>query len=369
MNILFYTPLNTRCRDIESQAIAFRKKGHSIFLLTQSPHALLQDNFSGYGFKTESTASSSRFAYLALIQRLLKFTWYCWRNRIDVVYAHLEPANFVAVLGQFMVKARIIICRHHMDYARLNGFDNDLSYRATYRLANDVVVVSRQAKQHMVTEEGIKEDKIHFIPLSYDFALYGSAEPETVHAIRKKYAADILLLTICRLTWLKRPEVSVQLVKKLRDAGHDAKLLILGKGELQEELETQVRLLGLTEAVFFTGYVDNVLDYMAASDFLVHPSVSESSCISVKEAGLVDLPVIVCRDVGDFNDVIEHNKNGFVVEKHDFVDSSLRLIQQYVANKEALARIGANLHAAVYDKFDIKNALPYYEKMFHQKTK
>lgn len=365
MNILFYTPLNTRSRDIESQAIEFQKKGHAIFLLTQSHQGPLHSNFASYGFNVSAAVISSKFSYVNLIMQLYNFIMHCWLNKIDVVYAHLEPANFIAVIGQFFTKARIIICRHHMDYAKLHRFDNDLSYRITYKLAKNIVVVSRQAKEYMVREEGVAQEKIHHIPLSYNFSLYRQHRDDTVSEIKSRYTADVLLLTVCRLTQFKRPEISIELIRQLKQRGINAKLLILGKGELEEKLQHLIQN-GLQENVFLTGYVENVLDYMAAADLLVHPSVSESSCISIKEAGLVRLPVIVAEGVGDFDDIIEHRKNGFRIKSSAFVDQSLDIVRLFITDKEMFKAIGTNLQRTVLDKFDIKGVAEYYEGNFHK---
>lgn len=366
MNILFYTPLNTRCRDLESQAREFERNGHSILLLTISSYHLLHQNFLSYGYKVASAESSSSFVYPRIFQRLFKFVAFCRKNSIDVVYSHLEPANFIAVLGQYFVRARIVVCRHHMDFAKLAGFDTDFSYRLTYKLAKDIIVVSKQAKEYMIKEEGIPQEKIHQINLAYDFNLYGQVNTQKVQEITQHHQADILLLTIGRLNRHKRPGLSIRLVKELTNAGLNIKLLILGEGVLLKELQNEADLLGVSDRVFFTGYVGNAMDYMAAADFLVHPSVSESSCISIKEAGLAGLPPIVCRSVGDFDEIIQDGENGFLVGRDEFVKSAVSIIQNYAKNKSRYRAMGEKLRATINERFDIQKVAPYYEKTFHQ---
>jgi len=366
VNILFYTPLDTRCRDIESQAREFERNGHSIFLLTLSPQGVLHENFQSYGYRVEATRSTSRFTYFSILRRLTRFIGFCNRNSIDVVYAHLEPANFVAVLGQYFVKARIIVCRHHSDFARLTGFDRNFSYRLTYRRAKDIIVVSKRAKEYMIKEEGIRQEKIHYIDLAYDFALYEPVNQEKANEIRHRHRAEILLLSIGRLNSFKRQVLCIHLVKQLAEKGLNIKLLILGEGELEGDLRKEATTLGVTDRVYFTGYVNNVLDYMAASDFLVHPSISESSCISVKEAGLAGLLPIVCQGVGDFDDYICHGENGFLVPRQDFVKASILIIKKNEGNSTIRKSAGEKLRRTVLDRFDIRKTAPYYETTFHK---
>lgn len=369
MNILFYTPLNTRCRDIESQASFFAAKGHKIFLLTQNVVGPLHENFSGYGYYTGADSSTSRFTSIRVIKRMMSLILFCRAEKIDLVYAHLEPCNFIAVLSQYFIKARVIICRHHVDEARLYPFGKDLSYKLTYRWAKDIIVVSEHAKRYMIREEGVPENRITHINLAYNFDLYELPNESEVSRLRAELDADVVLLTVCRLTRYKRPELSIEVLKKLLTSGLKVKLVILGRGELKESLERKIIEENLHVHCLLPGYVNNVLQFMAAADILIHPSLLESSCITVKEAGLVKLPVVVCKNIGDFNEVIEHGVNGFVVEADNFVEETTNLIINYANNRDVLLDTASRLNEAVYKLFDISKVGPTYEKLFHQSIK
>lgn len=365
MRIAFYTPLNAGSRDIESQALAFAGK-HRIFLLTQSQPGPLHDRFRAHGFFTASHTFSFGQPHLLLFFRWAAFLFFCWRHRIDIVYSHLEPSNFVAVCAQFFVPAKVVVCRHHMDYARLKGFDQSFSYGFTYRWANQIVVVSERTRQYMIAEEKIPAHKILAIPLAYDYRLFDHVNPCAVETITQTYPAVLRLLTVCRLTEPKRPEVSVRLVRELRDNGWDANLIILGEGEQRQALTDQISELGLESCVFLPGHVTNVLDFMAASHFLVHPSVSESSCISTKEAALAELPVIVCRGVGDFDDFLVHETNAFLVSTDRFVEESALILNRWFSQPHALKAIAKSLKELTLTQFNIIHTADIYEQKFHQ---
>lgn len=367
MNILFYTPLNSRCRDIESQAAAFTKNGHQIFLLTQNEQGSLHDNFKSYGYSVKPAPFSSRFTSILVLVRMFHLIRHCYQNRIDIVYAHLEPSNFIAVLSQYFVRSRVIICRHHVDEARLYPFGKDLSYKFTYRFAKEIIVVSDHAKRFMVREENVAENRIYHINLAYNFDFYPIPDSESVNALRKNLQTDVLLLSVCRLTAYKRPAFSIEVLKTLLQQGLHAKLVILGRGELHDSLMEMIESEGLSEQCLLPGYVNNVLEYMAASDFLVHPSLLESSCISVKEAGLVKLPVIVCKGIGDNDEVIKHDENGFLVDPDNFVKESTEVILTNLQKTTDLSAIGLSLNKTIMNLFDIRHTASRYEELFHQK--
>jgi glycosyltransferase involved in cell wall biosynthesis len=103
------------------------------------------------------------------------------------------------------------------------------------------------------------------------------------------------------------------------------------------------------------------MDYLGACDFLIHPSVLESSCVIVKEAGLSDRPVIVCSNVGDFDEYIVQSINGFATAKDTFVNEAMEIILSNYQNKPKLESIGRNLHAKVLELFSVDKILGQYE--------
>jgi glycosyltransferase involved in cell wall biosynthesis len=297
MNILFYTPVNFRCRDIESLGKKFSTEGHKVFLLSQSYEGPLHISFSQMGLYAEGSQPISGNVSTKLFKRIWQLIRFCSRHKIRLLFSHLEPTNFIAVLAQHLIKARVVIYRHHIDIANLKGFDKSFTYTLTYALAKEVIAVSEEGRQFMITQEKVEKEKITHINLSYDFSLYDRPDNDRVQSIRRKYKADILLVSAGTLSSHKRPEVSLEVVTKLVEKKVDVVLLYLGKGEESDSLKKSVIANDLQNRVFFIGYTESIMDYLFAADWLIHPSISESSCVVVKEAALAELPVMVCRGV------------------------------------------------------------------------
>ncbi len=130
---------------------------------------------------------------------------------------------------------------------------------------------------------------------------------------------------------------------------------------MKEQLKILVTQLGLSDAVIMPGYVSNVLEYISTADFFLHPSILDSSCVVIKEAGLVSKPVIVCRGVGDFDDYVVHKTNGLVVDRDKFVEESSLLIQKYHHNKKFLSELGEGLKKSVLELFDVEKVARQYD--------
>jgi len=344
--------------------LAFKAKGHRVLSLTQLEGREINPFLRSHGIEVYSYVVPGKTNFFYFLKHLLYFVRFCWKNNVSIVFSHLDTANFVASMGQYFIRPKVYLCRHHIDEAALYNYNLSWSYRLTNFFAKRVIAVSRHSVEYMNKIEKISLRKLIHINLAYDFSLYSAPNQSTVRKIRNEYGNGLLLITVCRLTHFKRPDLSIRLVQKLRVSNVDAKLIILGSGDMKPELEEYVRIHDLDNLVFLPGHIDNVLDYLAAADFLIHPSVLESSCVVVKEAGLVERPVIVCQGIGDFDDYIRHCETGFLVRKEHFVEDASEIILTNLTNPKMLKEMGQRLRDDVLKRFDIGRVLSQYDFIF-----
>ncbi len=359
--ILFYTPFNNRSRDTESLMLIFKAKGHEVISLSQAQGNFIHPFLAANGIKTQSFFLQGSKGLWYHFRHLLYFIWFCWMNKVNIVYSHLESANFVASIGQFFIPSKVYVCRHHEDLFGFQRKKMGLSYLMTYKLARKIIVVSEATRRYMVQKEGIKESKILVIPLAYDFSLYDSINSDFVEQLRNDTSCDIILISVGQFMSIKRPEISIRVLEKLVKDGYNAKLFLLGAGKLEAECKLLTRVLELEDRVIFTGFVQNVLDYLSMADIVLHPSISESSCVVVKEAGYLNKPVIVCKEVGDFDSYIKNGVNGFLVDKENFIDLATSII---IANKNIpMFGLKQSLKSEVVNLFSIENVVSRYEPL------
>jgi glycosyltransferase involved in cell wall biosynthesis len=359
--ILFYSPFYRRSRDVESLMLQFKKQGHKVISLSQLPGLDINPFLKSKGIDAYSFVVPGKVSSIYYLRHLVHFVYFCYKQKVDIVFSHLDPANFVASIGQYFIRGTVYLGRHHVDEAVLYKYHLSWTYRLTNFLAKKIIVVSQKSMTYAINEENVTPSKLMHINLAYDFSLYNSPEANNVMNLRKKYGEPaLLLLTVCRLTEFKRPELSIKVLQNLLNLGIDARLVILGTGNMQNQLNLFIAENNLSEYVFLEGHVNNVLDYLAASDFLLHPSILESSCVVIKEAGIVKKPVIVCKGVGDFDDYIRYGHNGFLVNNERFVEESVAIIAKHSNDRELLTTIGQNLSKDISALFDIKNVIKKY---------
>ena len=98
--------------------------------------------------------------------------------------------------------------------------------------------------------------------------------------------------------------------------GNHCWLVMIGDGNLREEMETYIDLHGV-KRVILTGFVNQskVADYYAISDiFVMASSVGETWGLSVNEALNFNLPVVVSDYTGSSADLVKNGDNGYTYE-------------------------------------------------------
>jgi len=106
-----------------------------------------------------------------------------------------------------------------------------------------------------------------------------------------------------------------------------------------------------------------MLDFISAADVLFHPSIIDSSSVIIKEAGLVNKPVIACRDVGDVNDYIKNYENGVLVDKDDPIPEAVDFLTHFILDKKQYSYMGKNLRQNIITLFAVENILPLYDSI------
>ncbi len=135
---------------------------------------------------------------------------------------------------------------------------------------------------------------------------------------------------------------------RLRDQGHVIQLDIVGSGRSAEELQAEVKALGLTEQVTFHGYVahgEPLLAYYRRATAFVAPSLQgEGFPQVINEALAAGIPVIASA-VGGIPAYLHHGTTGLLVPPGDRIalSEALTTILEDPVLRQRLARQGQAL--------------------------
>jgi glycosyltransferase involved in cell wall biosynthesis len=157
--------------------------------------------------------------------------------------------------------------------------------------------------------------------------------------------------------WLKPkygPDVMVEAFAKIHAARPNTKLVLAGRGEMQEQLQRRVSELKLDGAVRILGRVehDKVPALIRSFDVMVMPSVFESETFGVAaiEASASGVPVVASR-VGGVPEAVIHGKTGLLVPPRD-VDALAAACIELIDNparRQEMGQAGRRFVERYYD--------------------
>jgi glycosyltransferase involved in cell wall biosynthesis len=165
-----------------------------------------------------------------------------------------------------------------------------------------------------------------------------------------------LLLHFGRISKKKGLEFTILALKKLLDCGYDVKLLVVGGDEegYKKHIDSLILKLDLSNVVYFTGLLDRVSSKMALNecDIFILPSYSENFGISVAEAMLCGLPVIISDRVGISFEINENNA-GIVIDFNNIQYSLPKAIENLLLNVSFRKEIGENGKQFAINNYDV----------------
>lgn len=358
MRILFYYPSNKRSIQIETTLLELKKDGNEIIFLTTCEKGAIHFELEKRGIPTYVNSIKPRSSLLYYLQQIKFLAQFSNKKKIDIVFANLQHANFIAVFSQYFTKAKIICFRHHFKFNQ-GDFGIPLKINRTEKLFDKVI--NRLAKRIVVPSTGvyngikefekIKLAKLIIIPYMYDFSMYGTPDSLKVETLKAQTANKFRIIMVSRLIPFKRHMMVLPLFKKLIDEGLNLHVFILDEGPERSTLGNYISSNNLEDHIELIGFTSDFLEYMKASDLLIHPSLTEASNNVVKEIGLMKKPVVVCDGVGDFNDYLIDGENGFLADKSKPNEKFEEVIRLIYSNPKVGKLMGNNLHRTILNIF------------------
>lgn len=254
------------------------------------------------------------------------------RYHVDVVQTHLLMSLDFLVLtlraraGPLVFwtvqNASFTLRRDHLPSHRWLLGPKRWVYRALYRAAtrwlSGFVAVSEDVKAAILRDIGsIPEQKITVICNSVDARRY--RQPVDRAAVRSALGLPEQARVAAVVATFKRQKGHRYLIDAagLAVARYpDLHILLVGDGELRDDLLAQVRSAGLAEHIHFLGSRQDVPDLLGASDCFILPSLWEGLSMALVEAMASGLPVIA-TEVSGTNQVMVDGETGLLVPPGD----------------------------------------------------
>ena len=258
----------------------------------------------------------------------------------DIIHYHGTRAAFSGALVRFLGRGGLapsVYTAHGLAYRQNRGRWEELVFCAAEgiacRGAHEVLSVSREDLRDLQKRWLVPDGSGVHVPNAVDCARFESA-PGRAEARRRLGLPDgtFVVGTVSRLVRQKGVDVLIDAVAQVPDA----RLVIVGDGELREVLEA--RAAPLMDRVVFLGARGDVPELLPAFDAFVLSSRWEGEPISLLEAMAVGLPCVATGTAGAL-EIIDSGVTGLVCD----IDSVMGLatcLRELRADPKLRQRIG-----------------------------
>jgi len=268
---------------------------------------------------------------------ILRLARFMRRQQIDIVHTHMYAANVTGTLAARLAKVPVIVANVH-NVGKFSSGRQIRTDRLLSRFRGATVCVSERVKADYILATGLSDEKIMVIYNGVDTKRFapiwpagkpsphcqlptanrqpdGQAGKPTLHSgLRKELGIgedEHVLIAAGRLIPQKSPELLLAAFKIVHESQPGTRLLILGTGELRDDLEAMTDRLGLSASVIFAGYREDIAECLAASDVLVSSSFKEGFSNVLLEALACGLPAVV-TDVGGNREALRDGLEGYL---------------------------------------------------------
>lgn len=220
----------------------------------------------------------------------------------DYAAVHGHMTSTASIYLPIAKKAGIPITIAH---ARSAGVDKGVKGLVTKiirlplkKRADYLFTCSEEAGVAVYGKKAVRQENVWTIPNAIDTERFCFNS-----SVREKMLAELGLSDkfvighVGRFGFMKNHAYLIKVFYELCIMHDDVALVLIGKGELEEEIKQKVQDLGVGEKVLFLGTRANVEDYYQAFDYFVFPSVFEGLPGSVAEAQAAGLHCLVSDKV------------------------------------------------------------------------
>ena len=143
------------------------------------------------------------------------------------------------------------------------------------------------------------------------------------------------------------------------------KCIMLGDGPLLDEVKRTINTRGLDRRFSLPGWVttDEVIGYLAQSDLLFMPSLSEGLSVVGLQALAMGLAIVASRAGGNV-DLVEPGYNGFLADPDDR-EALSNALRSLLSNRNALQN-ARRASRALAPRFNIRTVVDRYETLFQE---
>ncbi len=322
---------------------------------------------SGSGGAAAATLEDAGVPFLSLEMRKgladprgwIRFQRWLWREKPDVLHAHLPHAAWLARWSRLAAPVPLVVDTLHSSSTGKAG--RHFGYSCSRWLTDHVTAVSEATAAAHLAAGMVGESNLSVIGNGIDVGAWRPDAQERARTRRELgIKEEFLWLAVGRLESVKDyPSLLLAMTR----TPERARLLVLGAGPREGELTELADRLGLKQRVRFAGFEPNVARCMRAADGFVLSSRYEGLPMVLLEAGACGVPA-VATDVPGTREVVVDGETGWLSPAGDAQELAKTMIELMQMPPDERHAMGERARRHVAQRFSLDAVLDRWELLY-----
>ena len=268
----------------------------------------------------------------------------CKQRGVKLIHTHTGGSHGIGLLVKFFLKNVFLLVSRRVDFhinknyfSKKKYFSNQIDY---------FLCVSDRIKE-VLLEDGILPEKLITVHSGIDLEKFKSYNLQKNIKEELGISKDTVLIgNVAALVDHKDQKTLLKAISNMKTK-KKFKVLILGSGELENNLKELSKELRLEDQILFLGFKSNILDYYFSFDIFVMSSKEEGLGTAILDAMAVGLP-IASTSGGGISEILGTGVGSFLVDVGDY-KSLANCLDKLVDDKKLRELFGKK------NKVEVKN--------------
>jgi glycosyltransferase involved in cell wall biosynthesis len=335
-----------------AESVGLNERGHKVVIACRQG-SILSEKAKQAGIKVYEL-NMVKQGHLTNIPKLIGII----KNEgVDLVSTHSSVDSWAGGLAARLSGRRLIRFRQN-----LYTIGRDPLTRFIYSIP-DRLIVSSDAVRNVLTQCGVKREKMVIIPETVDMQRFDTG----VEDLRSELNISRDVLIIGNTSTFTEVKGQIYLLQAFNIINKKIPCILMFAGDLKEPFRSQ-HLSYVNEEfrdkVVFLGHRDDIPRVLKTIDVYVFPSYLEGLGTALLESMAMERPVAV-SDIPTFREFIEDSENGIFFRVKDTEDLAEKVIP-LLSDNDLREKLGKNARATIHKNFSIERMLDLTEALYDE---
>ncbi len=280
---------------------------------------------------------------------------YIKKQKFDVVVCVQNRDIKIAALAAKLAGTKLVLGRQALDAMKQRPY-----HKLAFTKFVDGIITNTQALKNLYMSYGwFKDNFIH--PVHDGMEIHENVADIDLRAMFDLPQDSAVLVGAGRIVHQKGYDLLIEVAKMAKERELNWRFIIVGEGQLEDELKQKASDLGVQEFIKFIGFRKDVMPIMKAADLFVLSSRSESMTNVLREAMSVET-ACVATDVYGISELIEEGISGHIVPPES-AEKIFDGIKYVLDNPELKAQIEKNSLKRIKAAFTMQRMIDEIEAL------